>query len=256
MKLKLERPLAFFDIESTGINTMHDRIVELAIVKLMPDGQRIRKEFMVNPQIPIPKEATEIHGITNEDVQDKPSFKEVANEVKQFIEDCDLAGFNSNRFDIPMLNEEFLRAGMEPDIKDRKLVDVQAIYHKKEPRNLSAAYKFYCDRELENAHRALADTEATVDILLAQIDKYEDLSHNVTGLDHFTERGKYIDYARRLVWVEDEACFNFGKHKGKTLNEVFRKEPQYYDWIMNSDFPQDTKNELSKFYTKFKLGSK
>ncbi len=253
MRLKLDRPLAFLDLETTGINTQHDRIVEIAIVKLMPDGERVRKEMILNPTIPIPQQATDVHGISNEDVRDKPTFAEVANEIKQFIEDCDIAGFNSNRFDIPLLNEEFLRVNIDPYFKERKLVDVQTIFHKREPRDLTAAYKFYCDADLEDAHSALADTEATADVLLAQLERYEDISHNVTGLASYSEQSNYLDYARRIALEDEVPVFNFGKHKGKPVKEVFEKEPQYYDWIMKSDFAQDTKNELSKLYTQFKL---
>ncbi len=253
MHLKLDRPLAFLDLETTGINTQKDRIVEMAIVKLMPDGERVRKEFLINPTIPIPQQATDVHGISNEDVKDKPTFADVANEIKQFIDSCDIAGFNSNRFDIPLLNEEFLRVKIDPEFKQRSLIDVQAIFHKKEPRDLTAAYKFYCDQNLEDAHSALADTEATADVLLAQIERYDDLSRNVTGLASYSEHSQYLDYARRIIVEDDTPVFNFGKHKGTAVTEVFAKEPQYYDWIMKSDFAQDTKNELSKLYTQFKL---
>ncbi len=256
MHLKLDRPLAVFDLETTGVNTQHDRIVEIAIVKIMPDGERVRKEMLINPTIPIPHQASDVHGIKDEDVRDKPTFKEVANEIKQFMDDCDLAGFNSNRFDIPMLNEEFLRVGIDPQFKERKMVDVQSIFHKKEPRDLTAAYQFYCDQKLEDAHSALVDAEATADILIAQVEHYDDIANNVTGLESFSEQTKYIDYARRLVMEEGVPRFNFGKHKGKSLDEVFAKEPQYYDWIMNADFSQDTKNELSKFYNQYKLTKK
>ncbi len=253
MHLKLDRPLAFIDLETTGVNTQKDRIVEIAIVKLMPDGERVRKDFRVNPTIPIPQQAIDVHGITNEDVRDKPTFSEIANEVKQFIDNCDIAGFNSNRFDIPLLNEEFLRVNIDPSFKERKLVDVQSIFHKKEPRDLTAAYKFYCKQDLEDAHSALADTEATLEVLLAQVSHYDDISDNVSGLASYSEQNQYIDYSRRLVMEEGVPTFNFGKHKGTPVKKVFETEPQYYDWIMKSDFAQDTKNELSKLYTQYKL---
>jgi len=252
MNLKLERPIACIDLETTGISITKDRIVEIAIVKVHPDGTRETKVRRVNPLIPIPAEASEVHGILDKDVADEASFKEIGNEIKQFIENCDLCGYNSNRFDFALLTEEFLRSGIDVDFKSRKQVDVHQIFVKQEPRNLTAAYKFYCDKDLVGAHGALADTEATFEILLAQIDRY-DIGDDVHSLHNLSKGDDVLDYARRIKILNDVAVFNFGKHKDKSVIEVLQKEPQYYDWIMRSDFAQDTKNVLSKIFNQFML---
>ncbi len=253
MNLKLERPIACVDLETTGTSITQDRIIEIAIIKVMPDGERINKVLRVNPEMPIAPGATEVHGITDADVSDCPTFKELANEVKQFIENCDLCGFNSTRFDFALLTEEFLRVDIDADLKNRKLVDSFQIFVKQEPRSLTAAYKFYCGKELVNAHSALADAEATFEILLAQIDRYENIGNTPEALHDASKGEDILDYARRIKLVKDVPTFNFGKYKEIAVAQVFKKEPQYYDWIMRSDFAQDTKNVLSKIYTEYKL---
>ena len=246
MKLQLTRPIACIDLETTGTSITQDRIVEISIIKLYPDGRREAKTRRVNPGVSIPAEATAIHGISNEDVANEPSFKSLANGINQFLADCDLCGYNSNKFDIPLLTEEFLRCGMPIDFRDRHLVDVQAIYFKKEPRNLSAALKYYCQRDMENAHSAEADAMATIDILLVQLDRYEDLTPTVSALDEYTKGEDFMDYSRRIKRVNNVPVFNFGKYKDKSVLEVLRHEPQYYDWIMKGDFALDTKNVLTR----------
>jgi DNA polymerase-3 subunit epsilon len=248
MNLKLTRPLACVDLETTGISITQDRIVELSIIKMHPDGKKEIKTRRVNPGIPIPKESSEVHGIYDEDVANEPSFKELANSIKQFLENCDLCGFNSNKFDFPILTEEFFRAGIEVNFRDRHLVDVQQIFFKKEPRNLAAAYKFYCGEELINAHSAEADALATMDILLAQISYYGDISNNVEELALLSKGEDFLDYSRRFKLVNGIAVFNFGKYKDKPVSEVLKKEPQYYDWIMKGDFALDTKNVVTKLF--------
>ena len=245
MELKLERPLIFFDLETTGINIAMDRIVEISILKVFPNGNKESKTWLVNPEIEIPKEASDIHGITNEKVVMEPTFKELAAKVSEMIEGCDLAGFNSNRFDIPLLAEEMLRAGMDFDMKDRVAIDVQVIFHKKEERTLSAGYKFYCGKDLENAHSAEADTMATYEILKAQLDKYDDLENDVKYLNKYSTHNKRADFAGFILFNEDqEEIFTFGKHKGKTVREILKREPGYYSWIQNADFPLYTKKVL------------
>lgn len=254
MKLNLQRPLAFFDIETTGINITTARIIEISIIKLMPDGSTITKTRRINPTVDIPAESTAIHGISNEDVANEPPFKEIANELKQFIENCDIAGYNSNKFDIPILVEEFLRLKIDINIRDRKMVDVAQIFMKMEKRTLGAAYQFYCKKELENAHSAEADTKATLDILLAQLDRYDgELQPNVDFLHDFGKGEDFMDFSRRIKLVNDVPVFNFGKYKETPVRDVFKKEPQYYDWIMRSDFAYDTKNVITALYTKMKL---
>lgn len=248
MNLKLSRPIACVDLETTGVSITQDRIVEISIIKLHPDGKKEIKTRRINPGIPIPKEASEVHGIYDEDVAAEPSFKELANSIKQFLEHCDLCGFNSNKFDFPILTEEFFRAGLEVNFRDRHLVDVQQIFFKKEPRNLSAAYKFYCGKDLENAHSAEADALATMDILFAQIDHYEDLSDTVEELALISKGEDFLDYSRRVKLVNGIPVFNFGKFKDKAVAEVLKKEPQYYDWMMKGDFALDTKNVVSKLF--------
>lgn len=251
--LKLDRPLAFFDLETTGVNPVKDRIVEIAVVKLHPDGQREHWVKRVNPECPIPREASEIHGIYDVDVKDAPVFKELAHELKEFLDKCDLGGYNSNHFDLPMLAEAFLRVGVEVDFKSRHKVDVQQIFFKKEPRTLSAALKFYCGKELEDAHAAEADVLATIDVLEAQVEKYVDLGNNIAALEAISGGDDYLDYARRIVLKNDVPCFNFGKHKGQSVEAVFKKEPQYYDWMMQADFALDTKQVISDILNKMML---
>lgn len=246
MNLNLTRPLAFIDLETTGINISADRIVEIAIVRIGTDGVKAVKRKLINPEMPIPPGATAVHGISNEMVKDAPTFKQAANEIKQFIENCDLAGYNSNRFDIPMLVEEFIRAGIEVDLKDRKLVDVQKVFHMMEQRTLGAAYKFYCDKNLDGAHSAEVDATATWAILEAQLKRYPQLGNSVEGIIKFTGEENIVDFARRFVFENGVEVFNFGKHKGKPVTEVLRLEPQYYDWMMKGDFPLHTKQKLTE----------
>lgn len=248
MQLSLKNPIIFFDIESTGLDIAKDRIVEISIVKVMPDGSKDVKTRRLNPTIPISEEAQNIHGISNEDVKDCPTFQQVAKSLAKMMEGCDFAGYNSTKFDIPLLAEEFLRAGVDFDFRKRKMVDVQNIFHKLEQRTLSAAYKFYCHKNLEDAHSAEADTLATLEVLEAQLDKYpEDLKNDVNFLADFSTKNRLVDYAGRIVLNEkDEPVFNFGKHKGKTVAEVFKNEPSYYDWMMQKDFTLDTKEVLTQ----------
>ena len=254
MQLKLKRPLLFFDIESTGLDISNDRIVEISMVKVMPDGSRQVKTRRVNPTIPIPAAAQAVHGISDDDVKDCPTFAQLAKSMYQWMEGCDIAGYNSISFDVPLLAEEFMRAGIEPDFHDRDMVDVQVIFYKKEPRTLSGAYKFYCDKNLEDAHAAEADTMATLEVLEAQLDRYPDLENDVDFLSKFTKRSNMLDYAGRIVLDESGTpIFNFGKHKGKPVKEVLAVEPSYYSWIQNGDFTQDTKNVLTKIYLEGKF---
>jgi len=247
MSLQLQKPIAFFDLETTGVNLSTDRIVEIAIVKIMPDGSRQVKRKLINPEMPIPASSTEIHGITDEMVKDAPTFKQSANELKQFIESCDLGGYNSNRFDIPLLMEEFLRSGIELDLSKRKMVDVQHIFYTMEPRTLTAAYKYYCNKELEGAHSAEHDINATIDVLLAQIQRYPQLGDSVESILGVIGEEKIVDYARRFSFDDKGVeVFNFGKHKGKPVMDVLRQEPQYYDWMMRGDFPLHTKQKLTE----------
>jgi DNA polymerase-3 subunit epsilon len=252
-RLQLQRPIAFFDLETTGVDAAKDRIIEIAVIKLLPDGGRMSWVRRLNPEMPIPAESSAIHGIYDDDVKDAPTFKLVAHELKQFLNQCDLGGYNSNKFDIPVLAEEFLRAGIAVDFKERKLVDVQQVFFKKEARTLSAAYSFYCNKELVNAHSAEADVEATISVLEAQLDKYPDLSNDVKSLHDFTGGDDFVDYARRMIMKNGIPVFNFGKHKGVAVEEVFRKEPQYYDWMMQADFALHTKQMISEILNKMLL---
>ena len=253
-QLSLKKPIAFFDLETTGVDPAKDRIVEIAIIKLNPDGTREIYEKRVNPERKIPAETTAIHGITDEDVANAPTFKEIAHDVYNFIKNCDLGGYNSNKFDIPCFAEELLRAGIEVDFKKRKLVGVQQIFYKMEPRTLSAAYKFYCGGTLENAHSALADIDATVKVLESQLDMYKDsIENDVETIHKFTGGEDFVDYARRMVLKNGVPIFNFGKHKGQTVEDVLRREPQYYDWMMSSDFSLHTKQCLSEILNKMML---
>ena len=253
MPLSLSRPICFIDLETTGTNVSSDRIVEIAIVKINLDGAKIVKRKLVNPEMKIPLESTAIHGITDEMVKDAPTFKSIANEIKQFIEASDLGGFNSNRFDIPILNEEFLRAGINIDIEHRKLLDVQKVYHKMEQRTLSAAYQFYCQKTLEEAHSAEADANATWEVLVAQIEKYPQIGNTVDSIVKFTGEDEIIDFARRFIYDNGVIVFNFGKHKGKPVSQVLKDEPQYYDWMMKGDFALHTKQKLTEILNKLML---
>jgi DNA polymerase-3 subunit epsilon len=246
MSLTVSRPLAIIDLETTGVNVATDKIIEIAIVKLLPDGTTLNKRKFINPQIPIPKSSSDVHGITNEMVKDAPVFKQVANEIKQFLDNCDLGGYNSNRFDIPMLVEEFLRAGLEFSMEGRKLIDVQKIFHSMEQRTLAAAYKFYCQKELINAHSAEADAIATLEILHAQVVRYPEIGATIESILNCIGEEDCVDFARRMIMVEGIEIFNFGKHKGKAVAEVLKAEPQYYDWMMKGDFPMNTKQKLTE----------
>jgi DNA polymerase III subunit epsilon len=247
ISLKLTRPIAFFDLETTGLNVGYDRIVEISILKLTPEGEKKVKTLRINPGIPISPESTAIHRISDEDVKDSPSFKDVAHDLFRFLEGCDLAGFNSNKFDIPMLVEEFLRVEIEFEIKGRKLIDVQNIFHQMEQRTLAAAYKFYCNKDLENAHSAEADIHATHEILEAQLERYAQVLRNdIHFLHEFSYKTKAVDLAGRIVYnSKGVEVFNFGKHNGKPVEEVFRTEPSYYDWMMKGDFPLYTKKVIT-----------
>jgi len=246
MPLQLKRPLVFIDLETTGTNLSTDRIVEIAIVKVAPDGTKTIKQKFINPQMPIPKSSTEIHGITDDKVRDAPTFKQVANELKQFIDDADFSGYNSNRFDVPLLMEEFLRAGLEIDMASRRMLDVQHIFHMMEKRTLEAAYKFYCEKELAEAHSAEADATATWEVLEAQLARYQHLGNTLDTILQFTGEEKYVDFSRRFVMDNDVEVFNFGKHKGRPVAEVLKAEPQYYDWMMKGDFSLHTKQKLTE----------
>lgn len=246
MNLALQRPVAFIDLETTGINLVTDRIVEIAIVKIFPDGKRQIKRKLINPQMPIPQVVIDIHGITDEMVKDAPVFKQVANEVKQFLDNCDIAGYNSNRFDIPMLIEEFLRCDLQFKTEGRKLLDVQKIFHQMEPRTLSAAYKFYCEKELVGAHGAEIDATATYEILEAQIGRYPALGNTAESIYKVCGEDDTIDFSRRLIKVNGVETYNFGKHKGKAITEVMKIEPQYYDWVMRGEFTLHTKQKLTE----------
>jgi DNA polymerase III subunit epsilon len=246
MSLNLKRPLAVIDLETTGVNISSDRIVEIAIVKIMPDGTRQVKRKLINPEMPIPPGSTEVHGISNEMVKDAPTFKQAANEIKMFMSNCDLAGYNSNRFDIPLLVEEFLRAGLDIELNDRSLLDVQRVFHMMEQRTLSAAYKFYCDKILEGAHSAEVDAQATWEVLEAQVKRYPQMGASVDDIVKFTGEDQIVDFARRFVMENGVEVFNFGKHKGKPVTLVLKQEPQYYDWMMKGDFPLHTKQKLTE----------
>ena len=248
--LQLKKPLAIIDLETTGVNLGSDRIVEIAIVKALPDGSKQIKRKLLNPEIPISAVSRELHGITNEMVKDAPTFKQVANEIKQFLDNCDLAGYNSNRFDIPLLAEEFLRVGLEFDFNNRRLVDVQKIFHMMEQRTLSAAYKFYCNKNLEGAHGAEVDASATWEILQAQIEKYPQLGSSVETIITCIGDDCIVDFARRMIMENGVEVFNFGKHKGRAVVDVLRAEPQYYDWMMKGDFPMHTKHKLTEIFNR------
>lgn len=265
MKLNLKRPLAFFDLETTGVNVASDRIVEISILKAMPDGSEQIKTMRINPGIPIPLESSLIHGIYDEDVSREPTFKQAGEELARFLDDCDLAGYNSNKFDIPVLMEEFLRAGIDFDIDNRHFVDVQNIFHQMEQRTLRAAYQFYCGKVIENAHSAEADIKATYEVLLAQIGRYENqdwedkkgviskpVQNNIEALHKFTNLNKPVDFAARMVYNDEGVeLINFGKHKGRSVEDVFQAEPSYYNWMQNGDFPLYTKRCLEKIWKRW-----
>lgn len=247
MRLNLKNPLVFFDLETTGIDITKDRIVEISYVKVFPNGKEESKTMRINPERPIPPESTAIHGITDDDVKDCPTFKAVAKTLAAQIEGSDLAGYNSNRFDIPLLAEEFLRADVNIDLNRRKFVDVQTIFHKMEQRTLSAAYKFYCNKTLENAHTAAADTMATYEVLQAQLDRYPELQNDIAFLSDFSSYNNNVDFAGRMIYNDKkEEVFNFGKFKGRLVEDVLKNEPGYYAWMMNSDFPLNTKQKLTE----------
>ena len=246
MPLQLQRPIAFIDLETTGTNLGTDRIVEIAIVRIGKDNSRTNKRKLINPEMPIPVGASDVHGITDDMVKDAPTFRQVANELKQFMENCDLAGYNSNRFDIPLLMEEFLRAGLEFEVGSRKLLDVQKVFHMMEQRTLSAAYKFYCNKTLEGAHSAEVDATATWEVLEAQLERYPQLGDTVESVIKFIGEEQIVDFARRFVMMNGVEVFNFGKHKGRCVEEVLKAEPQYYDWMMKGDFPLHTKQKLTE----------
>ena len=258
MILKLNRPIVFFDLETTGVNIVKDRIVEISILKIFPNGNKESKTWLVNPTIEIPNEVIAIHGITNEKIANEPTFDDLHKEILNLIEDCDLGGYNSNKFDIPLLAEEFLRCGIDFSMKNIKTVDVQNIFHKLEKRTLSAAYKFYCNKELVDAHSAEADTIATYEILLAQIDKYSELENNIDFLSNFSSIGnKRLDIAGFLRMNENnEPSITFGKYKGKTLKEVYDINPGYFSWINNAEFPLYTKKILKELVAEIKLKRK
>ncbi|OYT16391.1 MAG: DNA polymerase III subunit epsilon [Bacteroidetes bacterium 4572_77] len=264
MKLHLSRPIAFFDLETTGIKVATDRIVEISIIKIHPDGKKEIKTRRVNPEMPIPPETTEVHGITDEDVKDEPTFLQMAKSLDLFLKNCDLGGYNSNRFDIPLLAEEFLRAGIDFDVTNRNMVDVQNIFHKMEQRTLVAAYQFYCQKDLTNAHSAQADTEATFEIMEAMLDQYKDADfkdrkgnisqpvvNDVKALAEFSRQNRNVDLIGHIVLDDnDEEIINFGKHKGRKVAEVFKREPSYYDWMMKGQFPLYTKKVITKIKLK------
>lgn len=252
MKLNLKNPIVFFDLETTGINVSSDRIVEITYLKVEPNGNKTSKTLRINPQMHIPEQASAVHGIYDQDVADCPTFRQVAASIAKDIEGCDLAGYNSINFDIPLLVEEFLRADVDVDLKRRKFVDVMVIFYKQEPRNLSAAYKFYCGKDLSNAHSSEADTMATLEILEAQLCRYGDLENTIDFLSEYSSHNKNVDYAGRIIYDDKKReIFNFGKYKGMLVVEVFRRDPSYYQWMMNGDFPLYTK----KVITRLKLQS-
>jgi len=258
MNLKLKKPIVFFDLETTGVQIAKDRIVEIAILKVFPNGNKESKTWLVNPTIPIPNEITAIHGISDKQVENEPPFKELAAEILELIHNCDLAGYNSNKFDIPLLAEEFLRAGIDFDIKNRRTIDVQNIFHKLEQRTLVAAYRFYCNKDLKHAHSAEADTLATYEVLLAQLEKYKELENDIDFLAEFSERGgKFADMAGFIRFnAKGEEVLSFGKYRDVTLAQIWNDNPGYFSWINQADFPLYTKNIMSDFATKMKLKNK
>ena len=246
MKLNLRKPLIFFDLETTGLNIMTDRIVEIAYLKVFPNGNEESRKIRINPEMPIPPESTAVHHITDDDVRDCPTFKQVAQMLANEFQGCDIAGYNSNNFDVPFLAEEFLRADADFDFANSRFIDVQVVFHKMEKRTLEAAYRFYCNAELVDAHSADSDTKATYEVLMAQLDRYPELQNDIDFLSNFTKFNRNVDYAGRII-LDDNGVevFNFGKHKGKPVEKVLREEPAYYSWMMNGDFPLYTKKVLT-----------
>ncbi|MDD3687648.1 MAG: 3'-5' exonuclease [Bacteroidales bacterium] len=252
--MKLSKPIVFFDLETTGINTATDRIVEISLLKIFPNGTEQTKTIRVNPEMPIPPKATEVHGISDDDVKDCPTFKMIAKELVSMLSDADIGGYNSNKFDIPLLAEEFLRAETDFDLKKRNFVDAMVIFMKKEPRNLEAAYKFYCNKELKDAHSAFADTKATYEVFMAQLEKYPDIGENIEQISTFSSHNVNADFAGRLVYDENNTIIvNFGKYKGMSLESVFKKDPSYYDWVQRGDFPLYTKKVFTEEYIRYKM---
>lgn len=257
MQLKLNRPIIFFDLETTGVNVTEDRIVEISLIKVWPDGREMERTRRLNPEMHIPEAATAVHGISDDDVAGEPTFKQVASSLAEIFSDADIAGFNSNRFDIPILIEEFHRAGIPFDLSKKKMIDVQTIFHKKEQRTLVAAYRFYCNKDLEGAHSANADTRATYEVLLAQLDRYSDLPNDVNALADYSSHGRNVDFAGRLIYDDQRReVINFGKHKGKLAEEVLRTDTGYYGWIMQGNFAQDTKNAFSRIFLRVHASKK
>lgn len=253
MNLNLKKPIIFFDLETTGINIIKDRIVEISYIKVYPNGTEESKTIRVNPEMPIPAEATAIHHITDEDVKDQPTFKTIAKELSRVFEGCDIAGFNSTKFDIPLLMEEFLRSGISIDISKKKFIDIQTIFHKMEQRTLVAAYKFYCNKELNGAHTAEADTRATYEVLKAQLEHYPSLQNDVEFLATFSSQNRNVDLAGRIIYNDKNVeVFNFGKYKGRPVGEVFREDIGYYGWMMQGDFPQNTKQVITNIKLRMK----
>ena len=251
MKLNLKNPIVFFDLETTGVNITSDRIVEISYLKVFPNGNEVSRTMRINPEMHIPEQASEVHGIYDDDVKDCPTFKQVAKDVANDFEGADIAGFNSNRFDVPLLAEEFLRAGVDLDMTRRKFIDVQVIFHKMEQRTLSAAVKFYCGKELEGAHSADADTRATYEVLQAQLDRYDELQNDIAWLSEFSSHTRNVDFAGRIVYDDKGVeVFNFGKYKGIPVVEVLRRDPGYYSWIMQGDFSLNTKQVLTRLKLK------
>lgn len=252
MELNLKRPLIFFDLETTGTNVTQDRIVEISYIKVYPDGTEEKKSRRINPGIPIPPASTAVHHITDEDVKDEPTFRQIAKSLFAIFEGSDIAGYNSNKFDVPLLMEEFGRCGINFDVNGRHFIDVQNIFHKMEQRTLVAAYRFYCGKELEGAHSALADTQATYEVLKEQLSKYSELENDVEALAKFSSIGRNLDLAARIILNDkDQPIFNFGKHKGKTVMEVLKREPSFFDWVMQGDFPKNTKDVLCQLKYKY-----
>ncbi|HPE39655.1 MAG TPA: 3'-5' exonuclease [Bacteroidales bacterium] len=267
MNIKLERPLVFFDLETTGLNIGKDRIIEISLLKILVDGTEISKTYKVNPEIPITEEAFAVHGVSNEDIKNAPLFKTIAHEIAEFMKDCDLAGYNSNKFDIPLLIEEFLRVDIDFDLRGVRFIDVQNIFHKMEPRTLAAAHKFYCKSEIENPHQAEADTRATFNVLKGQIEVYKGteyvdkktgiktlFSNDVKMLSEISSDNRNVDFVGQIILDEnDQEIFNFGKHKGKFVRQIFAKEPAYYDWMMKADFSRYTKKVITRIFNEIKF---
>lgn len=257
MELNLTKPLVFFDLETTGTNITHDRIVEISIIKVWPDGKEMERTRRINPEMPIPAEATAIHHITDSDVADQPTFRQLAKSLAELFKDADIAGFNSNRFDIPLLLEEFNRAGMSLDLSKTRFIDVQTIFHKKEQRTLVAAYKFYCGKNLEEAHSASADTRATYEVLKAQLDRYDDLPNDMKALAEYSSHSRNVDFAGRLIYDDNRReVINFGKYKGQLAEEVLKNDSGYYGWIMQGDFPQNTKDAFALINLRIKTAKR